>query len=50
MKKNNKTEPIENHSTAAWAGIETKKPVSNVTIPSNFDTEYAKKWVDENEK
>lgn len=50
MKKNNKAKPIENHNTAAWAGIETKKPISNVTIPSRFDTEYAKEWVDENEK
>ncbi len=46
----NKIEPIEKHDTAAWAGIETEKPVSNVTVPSEFEIDYAKVWVDENEK
>lgn len=50
MEKNNIIEPIEKHDTAAWAGIESQKTVSKVTIPSEFETDYAKKWVDENEK
>jgi len=42
--------PVENHTTAAWANIESVKPVSNVTIPSDFDVIEAKEWVDANQK
>jgi hypothetical protein len=42
--------PIEKHDTAAWANIESMKPVSNVTIPSEVEVRNAKEWVDTNEK
>ena len=43
-------QPIEKHNTAAWANVSEKQPVSNVTIPSDFQVENAKDWVDTNEK
>jgi hypothetical protein len=49
-KDNNMREPIEKHDTAAWANISEKKPVSNVPVPSDFETDYAKTWVEENKK
>lgn len=42
--------PIERHETAAWANIESLKPVSQVTIPSDFQVSEAKDWVEENQK
>ncbi len=42
--------PIERHDTAAWANIESMKPVSNVTIPSDIQVTNAKEHVDNNEK
>ena len=42
--------PVEKHETAAWAGIQTTKPVSKVTIPSEDEVEFAKEYVDENQK
>ena len=42
--------PIEKHDTAAWANIESKKPVSDVTLPSEIQVKNAKKHVDTNEK
>ncbi|MEA4827223.1 CDIF630_02480 family spore surface protein [Clostridium sp. JNZ J1-5] len=42
--------PIERHETAAWANISEVKPVSQVTIPSEFDVSEAKDWVEENQK
>jgi hypothetical protein len=42
--------PIEKHDTAAWANIESTKPVSNVTVPSETEVRNAKEWVDTNEK
>ena len=42
--------PIEKHDTAAWANIESKKAISNVTIPSETAIGIAKEWVDVNEK
>ncbi len=45
-----KRNPIEKHHTAAWANIESKKPVSNVTLPSEVQIKNAKKHVDTNEK
>ena len=49
-KKDINKQPIEKHDTAAWADVKTKKPESNVTIPSDFAMENAKDWVDSNEK
>lgn len=42
--------PIEKHGTAAWANIQVKKPVSGVTMPSEFQVDNAKEYVDDNEK
>jgi hypothetical protein len=42
--------PIERHDTAAWANIESMKPVSNVTLPSELQVTNAKEHVDSNEK
>lgn len=42
--------PIEKHSTAAWANIEKEKPVSKVPMPSTFDVELAREWVNQNQK
>ncbi len=40
----------EKHDTAAWANIESDKPVSKVTIPSGTQVKNAKEYVDTNEK
>lgn len=42
--------PIEKHDTASWANIHKKKPVSKVSVPSEFDVKNAKDYVDSNEK
>ena len=42
--------PIEKHDNAAWANIKQTKPVSNVTIPSEYDIEFAREHVEENQK
>jgi len=42
--------PIEQHDTAAWANIESTKPASNVTIPSEIQVRNAKEYVDTNQK
>lgn len=42
--------PVENHKTAAWANIKHVKRDSRVPLPSNFEVENAKEWVDNNEK
>ncbi len=44
------SEPIENHTTAAWADIETVRPESLIGIPGLFETINAKEWVDDNQK
>lgn len=49
-KKDLKKKPVEKHNTAAWANIDDKLPVSNVTIPSEAQVIDAKEWVDTNEK
>ena len=47
----NKTKkPIENQKTAAWADVRSRKRVSGVPEPSDFMVEFAKEYVDENEK
>lgn len=43
-------QPIEKHDTAAWANIESRKPLSNVHIPSEIEVRNAKEYVDSNEK
>lgn len=48
--KGKSNKPIENHKTAAWANIETTKPISNVAEPSVNQINNAKQYVDENEK
>jgi len=42
--------PIENQRTASWANIEKLKNESRVPIPTKFEVENAKGWVDENQK
>lgn len=42
--------PIENWKTAPLSNVEKTKSVSRVPIPSQFDVEHAKGWVDENQK
>ncbi len=42
--------PIEQHDTAAWANIERRKEVSNVTMPSEMQVIDAKEHVDSNQK
>lgn len=50
MDRAKRKQPIENHKTAAWADIESTKPVSKVTIPSETQVNDAKQHVDRNEK
>lgn len=42
--------PIEEHSTAAWANIYKEKPSSKVPLPSDFNMELAREWVNQNQK
>lgn len=49
-KEKNMSTPIENHETAAWANIEKVKRNSRVPLPSMFEVENAKEWVDNNQK
>ena len=42
--------PVENHSTAAWAGRNELKDVSCVNIPDEMQVMDAKDYVDENHK
>lgn len=42
--------PVENHETAAWANIKKTKSQSQVSVPSDLDMEFAKEWVDKNQK
>lgn len=44
------SEPVEQHTTAAWAGIQAQKPVSKVPKPSLNGVYNAKEYVDANEK
>lgn len=45
-----KRHSVEHQNTAAWADIEKVKKDSRVPIPSEFNTELAKEWVEENQK
>ena len=42
--------PIEKHDTAAWANIESLKPVARVHLPSEEEVRNAKVYVDSNQK
>lgn len=42
--------PIENQKTAAWANIDKTKRLSAVAIPNKYQVEFAKEYVDENQK
>lgn len=50
FKEKSMAKPVENHQTAAWANIETKRKIAQTTIPTALDTEFAKEWVEENQK
>ena len=49
-KEKNMSMPLESHKTAAWANIEHVKKNSRVPLPSTFEVENAKEWVDNNQK
>lgn len=39
--------PIESHETAAWINSsKDMKPLSQVVIPTEYDVQNAKEWVD----
>lgn len=42
--------PVEKHETAPLDNIDGLKPVSKVNLPSEESVDYAKGWVDMNEK
>lgn len=42
--------PVENNRTAAWADVKKVKKESRVPLPSAFEVENAKEWVDNNQK
>lgn len=52
--KNNKrldtVKSTNNEKTAAWANEESNLKVSNVSMPSDYDVEKAKNWVDNGSK
>lgn len=50
IKQNHENQPIEKHTTAAWANIENLKPISKVSVPSETEVRNAKEYVDSNEK
>lgn len=45
-KRLEKTQPTNREQTAAWSNIEQTKNDSNVSIPSEYEIEKAKNWVD----
>lgn len=45
-----KKRPIERHSTAAWANISQEMETSKVSLPSRQDVEFAREWVNKNQK
>ena len=46
----NYREPVEKHDTAAWASIESLKPVTRVHQPGETEVKDAKDYVDSNQK
>ena len=49
-KKLEKAQPTNRESTAAWANIEQMDQDSKVSIPSEYEIEKAKNWVDNGSK
>lgn len=49
-KEKHMAQPIENHSTAAWANQSQLKAVSKVNIPDEQQVEDARDYVNENQK
>lgn len=45
-----KPKPVENHQTAPWTNIEKTQPVSQVPSPNDWNAEFAKEWVEINQK
>lgn len=41
-----KLKPTNRENTAAWADEKSTLGISNVSIPSDYDVEKAKNWVD----
>lgn len=46
----NQQNPVEKHDMAAWANTKVRKRISNVNIPDDFQSLYAKEYVDSNQK
>lgn len=49
-KRLDKTDCTNNEGTAAWANIKKIQDESNVAIPSDYNVEKAKNWVDNGSK
>jgi hypothetical protein len=49
-KRLNKVQPTNSEETAAWANTEKKISDSKVNIPSEYEIEKAKNWVDNGSK
>ncbi|MGI6674566.1 MAG: CDIF630_02480 family spore surface protein [Limnochordia bacterium] len=45
-----RVQPIEEHSTAAWANIEREEGIAKVPIPSPDFVKLARDWVNHNQK
>lgn len=50
MENRNSIQPIEKHDTAAITNISNQKSISKVPIPSEFEVNNAKDWVDDENK
>jgi hypothetical protein len=49
-KRLEKVQPTNNEGTAAWANMEQILKDSNVSVPSEYEIEKAKNWVDNGSK
>jgi hypothetical protein len=45
-----RVQPIEEHSTAAWANIDREEGIAKVPIPSQDFVKLARDWVNHNQK
>jgi hypothetical protein len=45
-----RVQPIEEHSTAAWANIEREEGIAKVPIPNPDFVKLARDWVNHNQK
>jgi hypothetical protein len=50
MPKSGGRKPVESHKTAAWSNIERSSRLARTARPSEFQTDNAKQYADENEK